>query len=77
MSSEYGPNLQKVDLKQTLDKASEGLQSMHHATVAELQKANEAGAQDYVHFLEAQLESIAQVSKCIETANQGKDLPFV
>jgi hypothetical protein len=77
MNSEYGPNLQEVDLKQTLDQASERLQSMHHAVVAELQKANEAEAQDYVHFLEAQLESIAHVSKCIKTANKGKDLPFV
>jgi hypothetical protein len=77
MSSDYGPNLQKVDLKRTLDQASETLQSMHHATVAELQKANEAEANDYVQFLEAQIESIAKVSKSIETANKAKDLPFV
>jgi hypothetical protein len=77
VTSEYGPNLQEVDMKQTLDEASKGLQTMHHAAVAELQKANEAEAQDYVQFLEAQIESIAQVSKCIEAAHQGKDLPFV
>lgn len=77
MNREYGPNLEKVDLKRTLDEASEGLQNMHHATVAELQKANEAEAQDYVQFLEAQIESIAQVSRCIEAAHKGKDLPFV
>jgi hypothetical protein len=77
MDREYGPNIEKVDLKRTLDDASAALQSMHHATVAELQKANEAEAKDYVQFLEAQIESIAQVTKSIETANKGKDLPFV
>jgi hypothetical protein len=77
MNREYGPNLQKIDLKRTLDEASEALQNMHHATVAELQKANEAEAQDYVQYLEAQIESIAQVSRCVEMASKGKDLPFV
>jgi predicted ribosome quality control (RQC) complex YloA/Tae2 family protein len=50
---------------------------MHHAAVAELQKANEAEARDYVEFLEKQLEAIAHVTESIETAMKGKALPFV
>jgi hypothetical protein len=66
-----------IDLKRTLDDALAGLGEMHHAMVAQLQKANEDDAQDYVKFLESQLESIAHVSKCVETASQAKPLPFV
>jgi hypothetical protein len=67
----------EIDLKRTLDDASAGLAEMHHAAVAQLQKANEAEAQDYVDFLEAQIEAIAHVTQCIETAKTGKALPFV
>lgn len=67
----------ELDLKRTLDSAIEKLGEMHHATVGELQKANEAEAQDYVAFLEAQIESIAQITKCVESAMKGKALPFV
>jgi hypothetical protein len=66
-----------VDLKRTLDDALAALTEMHHAMVAELQKANEADAAEYVGFLEAQIESIARVAKSIETAMKGKDLPFI
>jgi hypothetical protein len=66
-----------VDLKRALDGAIATLGEMHHATVSELQKANEAEANEYVRFLESQIESIATVSKCIETAMKGKKLPFV
>lgn len=67
----------EVDLKRALDGAVATLGEMHHATVSELQKANEAEAEEYVRFLESQVESIANVSKCIETAMKGKSLPFV
>jgi hypothetical protein len=66
-----------VDLKRVLDDAIADLGEMHHATVSELEKANEAEAEEYVRFLESQVESIAKVSKCIETAMKGKSLPFV
>ena len=65
------------DLKRTLDDALTTLQSMHHATVAALQKANEAEANEYVKFFEAQLELIAQASKQIESAANTKNIPFV
>jgi hypothetical protein len=67
----------EVDLKRALDGAMATLDEMHHATVSELQKANEAEAEEYVRFLESQIESIANVSKCIKTAMTGKSLPFV
>lgn len=67
----------EVDLKRALDGAVATLGEMHHATVGELEKANEAEAEEYVRFLESQVESIANVSKCIETAMKGKSLPFV
>jgi hypothetical protein len=67
----------EFDLKRTLDSAIEKLGEMHHATVGELQKANEAEAQDYVEFLEAQVESIAQITTFVESAMKGKELPFV
>lgn len=67
----------EVDLKRALDAAMAALGKMHDATVKELQKANEAEAEEYVRFLESQVESIAGVSKSIETAMQGKSLPFV
>jgi hypothetical protein len=66
-----------VDLKRALDDASAALTEMHHATVAELQKANEAEAQDYVKFLESQIQFIAKISKSIEAAMEGKESPFV
>jgi hypothetical protein len=66
-----------VELKRALDDASAALSEMHHAAVAELHKANEAEAKDYVKFLESQIKSIAQVSKSIEAAMQGKESPFV
>jgi hypothetical protein len=66
-----------VELKRALDAASAALAEMHHAAVAELQKANEAEAKDYVKFLESQIKSIAQVIKYIETAMQGKESPIV
>ena len=77
MDREYGPNLQEVDVKRTLDDAGDELKKMHHATVAELQKANEAESKDYVQFLEAQIESIAHVTKALTTVNKGKAAPFV
>jgi hypothetical protein len=67
----------ELDLKRVLDGAIATLGEMHHATVSELQKANEAEAKEYVRFLESQVESIAKVSKCIEMAMKGKTLPFV
>jgi hypothetical protein len=67
----------EVDLKRVLDDASATLAQMHHASVGELQKAKEAEAEEYVSFLDAQIESIAKVSKCIEAAMTGKTLPFV
>jgi hypothetical protein len=67
----------EVDLKRALDDASATLDKLHHASVAELQKAEEAGAEEYVRFLHLQIEYIAKVSKCIETAMKGKSLPFV
>jgi hypothetical protein len=67
----------EIDLKRTLDSAAAELAEMHHAAVAQLQKANEAEAHDYVAFLEVQMESIAKVQKCIETAMTGKPIPFV
>jgi hypothetical protein len=67
----------EVDLKRALDDASATLGKLHHASVAELQKAEEAGAEEYVRFLQSQIEYIAKVSKCIETAMKGKSLPFV
>jgi hypothetical protein len=66
-----------VDLKRALDDASAALTEMHHATVAELQKANEAQAKDYVKFLESQIEFIAKISKSVEAAKEGKQSPFV
>jgi hypothetical protein len=77
MEREYGPNLHEVDVKRTLDDATARLKKMHHATVAQLQKANEAEAKEYAQFLEAQIESIAQVTKCVATIGKGKDIPFV
>jgi hypothetical protein len=70
-------NMAEVDLKRALDGAIATLGEMHHASVAELQKAEEAGAKEYVRFLQSQVEYIAKVSKCIETAMKGKSLPFV
>ena len=64
------------DVKRTLDEALAGLREMHHSTTAELQKATEAEAQEYVKFLEAQIQSIAKISTCVEKATQGKTLPF-
>jgi predicted translin family RNA/ssDNA-binding protein len=72
-----GNSMAEFDLKRTLDGAIEKLGEMHHATVTELQKANEAEAEDYVAFLEAQVESIAQITKSVESAMKGKELPFV
>jgi hypothetical protein len=66
-----------VDLKRALDDASATLKEMHHATVAELQKANEAQAQDYVKYLDSQIEFIAKISKSIEAAMEGKESPIV
>jgi len=66
-----------IDIKRTLDDALASLSEMHHATVAELQKANEAEAQDYVEFLESQIRSIADISKCVEIAMEAKGTPFV
>jgi hypothetical protein len=66
-----------IELKRALDDASAALAEMHHAAVAELQKANEAEAKDYVKYLESQIKSIAQVAKYIEAAMQGKESPFV
>jgi len=66
-----------IDLKRTIDDALAGLTELHHATVAQLQKANEADAQEYVQFLESQIQSIAKISKCVEIAKEAKPAPFV
>ena len=66
----------EVDVKRALDEAIATLHEMHHATVGELQKANEAESQEYVSFLEAQVKSIASVSQSIDTAMKGKSLPI-
>jgi hypothetical protein len=66
-----------TDLKRTLDEALSGLGEMHHALVAELQKANEDDAQDYVKFLDAQIKSVAHVSQCVEKAGEAKSPAFV
>jgi hypothetical protein len=65
------------DLKRALDYAIENLKTMHHATVAELQKANEADEQQYVTFLESQLELIANASKAVQSAMNTKSVPFI
>ncbi|HEY6484702.1 MAG TPA: hypothetical protein VIY54_14345 [Steroidobacteraceae bacterium] len=65
------------DLKRTLDDAMNKLQTMHHAAVAQLQKANEAEEKEYVKFLEAQIELIAQASKGVESAMNTKSVPFI
>ena len=67
----------EVDLKRALDDATAILEQMHHATVSELEKANEAEAEEYVHFLEYQIESISKILKSIQTAMQGKALPLI
>jgi hypothetical protein len=72
-----GAKMPEVDLKRALDGAMAILGEMHHASVAELQKAKEAETEEYVSFLESQVECIAKASKCIETAMKGKALPFV
>ncbi len=64
------------DVKRTLDEALAGLSDMHHSTTSELQKATEAEAQEYAKFLEAQIESIAKISKSVEKAMEGKTVPF-
>jgi hypothetical protein len=43
----------------------------------DLKRTLDGASQDYLGFLEAQVESIAKVTLCIETAMTGKALPFV
>jgi hypothetical protein len=66
-----------IDLQRILDDAIAELGEMNRAVVAELQKANEDDAQDYVKFLDGQMKSIARVTQCVENASHAKTPPFV
>jgi hypothetical protein len=64
------------DLRRNLDDALAGLNEMNQALVAQLQKANEDDAQDYVQFLDSQIKAIAHVSQCIEKAAHAETPAF-